>query len=106
VRRSHIFTSRRWRPEDGDPGHPERVAGVPVIERLATRPDAPGALVRLADRRYAITGRTLAAGLPRQLDRYIKRRARGSGGRHWYAEARRLLESRAGAEDTAETGRR
>ena len=77
-RSSCIFTSRSWRPEDGDPSDPKRVAGVAVARRLATRRDAPGALVRLVDRRYAITGRTVAAGLPRQLDRYIRRRARGS----------------------------
>jgi hypothetical protein len=92
---SCVFTSRSWRPEDGDPSDPKRVAGVAVARRIAIRRDAPGALVRLVDRRYAITGRTVAAGLPRQLDRYIRRRAHGSGGADWYAEARRLLNKRA-----------
>jgi hypothetical protein len=86
-----IFTSRGWRAKDGDPGQPQKVLGVPVAERLGTRSDAPGALVRLADHRYALTGPTLAVGLRRQLDRYIQRRARHAGGADWYAEARRLL---------------
>lgn len=49
--------------------------------------------MRLADRRYALTGRTVAVGVPRQLDRYIQRHARHGGG-DWYAEALRLLRAR------------
>lgn len=90
-----IFTSRAWLAEDGDPSRPREVLGVPVAERLGSRPDGPGALVRLADRRYALTGRTVAVGVPRQLDRYIKRHARHAGGGEWYAEARRLLRASA-----------
>ena len=95
-RPSRIFTSRGWVATDGDPSHPQNVLGVPVTKRLGVRRDAPGALVRLADRRYALTGRTLAVGLRRQLDRYIERRARHvDDGANWYAEARRLLETSA-----------
>lgn len=65
--------------------------GVAVTERLGTRSDAPGALVRLADRRYALTGPILAVGSRRQLDRYLRRRTRLADGADWYAEARRLL---------------
>ena len=104
-RTSRVFTSRSWRPEDGDPSDPKQVAGVPVTRRLAIRPDAPGALVRLADRRYAITGRTVAAGLPGQLDRYIKRRARRNDGDDWYGEARRVLRCRGSVPDSADARR-
>jgi cell volume regulation protein A len=77
--------------------------GVPVTERLGTRGDAPGALVRLADHRYALTGRILAVGSRRQLDRFIRRRARHADGADWYAEARRLLHAEA-REPSAEDG--
>jgi hypothetical protein len=92
--RSHTFTSRGWLADDGDPSRPQEVLGVSVTERLATRPDAPGALVRLADRRFALTGPTVAAGLPHQLDRHIQRRAARGAGSAWYAEARRVLRTR------------
>jgi cell volume regulation protein A len=69
--------------------------GVPVTERLGTRRDAPGALVRLADHRYALTGPILAVGSRRQLDRYLRRRARLADGADWCAEARRLLDAEA-----------
>jgi hypothetical protein len=88
---SRVFTSRAWPAEDGDPSRPGQVLGVPLTERLGSRPDAPGALVRLADRRYALTGRTVAVGVPRQLDRYIRRHARRGGGGDWYVEAWRPL---------------
>jgi hypothetical protein len=95
-RPSRIFTSRAWLADDGDPSRPREVLGVPVTERLGSRRDAPGALVRLGDRRYALTGSTVAVGVPRQLDRYLRRRARhAGGGDDWYAEARRLLRTSA-----------
>lgn len=90
-RPSRIFTSRRWRDRDGDPSRPRELLGIPVSRRLAVRSDAPGALVRLADRRYALTGRTLAVGPPRALDRFIRRRAARGPARDWYAEALQLL---------------
>lgn len=71
------------------------VLGVPVTEQLGTRRDAPGALVRLADHRYALTGSVLAVGSRRQLDRYLRRRARVADGADWCAEARRLLDTEA-----------
>lgn len=94
-RPSRVFTSRAWLAADGDPSRPREVLGVPVTERLGSRLDAPGALVRLADRRYALTGRTVAVGVPRELDRYIRRHARHASGGDWYAEARRLLRTTA-----------
>ena len=46
--------ARPWDDEaDGDAAHPEQVAGVPVREYLRTRRDNRGALVSLADGRFA-----------------------------------------------------
>jgi len=64
---------------------------VAVTERLGTRRDAPGALVRLADQRYALTGPILAVGSRRQLERYLRRRVRRVDAGDWYAEVHRLL---------------
>lgn len=93
--RARVFSSRGWLAEDGDPSRPAKVLGVPVSELLGTRRDAPGALVRLADSRYALTGVVLAVGSRRQLERYLRRRARLADGADWYAEARRLLDTEA-----------
>ena len=71
-----IFSTRPWDPKDGDPASPDRVSGVDVIEHLRTRRDAPGALVALADGRYAITGATVAVGASTQLQAYGRRRLR------------------------------
>jgi potassium/hydrogen antiporter len=71
-----IFSTRPWDPQDGDPARPERVAGVEVVEHLRTRRDSPGALVALADGRFAITGATLAVGSSTQLQAYGRRRLR------------------------------
>lgn len=101
--RARIFSSRAWPANDGDPSRPQAVLGVPVAEQLGTRRDAPGALVRLADQRYALTGAVLAVGSRRQLDRYIRRRAQKAGSAEWYAEARRLLDAEA-RDATAEDG--
>jgi cell volume regulation protein A len=46
-----------WREADGDPGRPEQVRGTDVIDQIRTRRDGtPGAVVLLADGRYAVTG--------------------------------------------------
>jgi len=78
-----IFNVRPWRPGDGDPGRPERIGGVEVATRLRTRRDSPGALMTLADGRYAVTGDDLVA----------------VGGRHHLASwaARRVTQAEAGA---------
>ena len=60
-----IFTTRPWTEADGDPDAPEKVLGLEVIERLGTRWDVPGALVVLADGRYAVTGPHVARRQPR-----------------------------------------
>jgi potassium/hydrogen antiporter len=71
-----IFSSRPWTPEDGDPSRPKRVAKLDVVEQLRTRRDQPGALVVLADGRYAYTGPITAVGSAGQLQDAARRRLR------------------------------
>jgi cell volume regulation protein A len=55
-------------PEGEDPGRPTTVAGTEVLDQLRTRRGGtPGALVTLADGRYAFTGPTYAAGTLRHV---------------------------------------
>ncbi len=57
------FSLRPWNAADGDPGAPARIGEVEVLDRLLTRRDGrPGALVLLADGRYAFTGDVLGIG--------------------------------------------
>jgi hypothetical protein len=86
-----IFVSGPWRPEDGDPLQPETVRGVSVVARLGQDPRGQSALVRLADRRYALTGSTVVVAPARKLDRYLRRRGREPFGEQWCKEARELL---------------
>jgi cell volume regulation protein A len=72
-----IFTTRPWDPADGDPGRPDTVLGIEVVERLRSRHDEPGALVALADGRLAVTGRTIAVGSGEQIQRHARRRLTG-----------------------------
>ncbi|MQA74756.1 MAG: hypothetical protein GEU88_10530 [Solirubrobacterales bacterium] len=95
LRASRVFTVGPWREGDGDPGGPGRVLGVPVAERLDTRPDGRGALVRLADGRFALTGQTVAVGLRSQLEGYLRRQRGGSGGDQWIEGVGSLLRHRA-----------
>ena len=69
-----VFSVRPWAERDGDPGSPDDVDGVPVVEQLRTRRDLPGALVVLADGRYAVTGPFLASGGARSLEMHARRR--------------------------------
>jgi potassium/hydrogen antiporter len=69
-----VFTARPWNEDDGDPGFPSNVLGVDVLEHLRTRRDKRGALVLLADGRYAVSGPLLAVGGASQLQRYARRR--------------------------------
>jgi cell volume regulation protein A len=71
-----IFSTRGWDEREGDPGMPETVGGVAVVEHLRTRRDERGALVALEDGRFAITGATVAIGSPQQLQAYGRRRLR------------------------------
>jgi potassium/hydrogen antiporter len=69
-----VFTARPWDPADGDPAHPRAVGGNEVIEHLRTRRDVPGALVILADGRFAVTGPILLMGPPGQVQAQVRRR--------------------------------
>jgi potassium/hydrogen antiporter len=86
-----VFTSRPLRADDGDPGRPERIDGVAVAARLRSRRDAGGALVALADGRYAVAGAgVLAVGSRRQLASWCARRGDRPGlsaqERAWWQE--------------------
>ena len=86
---SPVFTVRPWRREDGDAGFPSEVLGVPVIEHMRSRRDMPGALVALADGRFAVTGPLVAAGGSRQLEAHARRRlgrADDDAERAWWQE--------------------
>ncbi len=75
-----VFTVRPWLESDGDPGEPEAIEGIPVAYRLRTRRDDTGALVGLADGRYAVTGDDLVAvGGRRQLADWCARRVARPG---------------------------
>jgi cell volume regulation protein A len=84
-----IFSARPWSEQDGDPARPESVLGMSVAELLRTRRDEPGALVALADGRFAATGLVVAVGAPQQLQSYCRRRlerATGSSEQAWWQE--------------------
>jgi potassium/hydrogen antiporter len=84
-----VFTSRPWQSEDGDPGRPTEIGGVEVVEQLRTRRDRPGALVALADGRYAYTGTVLAVGSAPQVQEAARRALRhadGDGEQAWWRE--------------------
>jgi cell volume regulation protein A len=85
-----VFSVRPWAERDGDAGSPEDVDGVPVVERLRTRRDVAGALVVLADGRYAVTGPFLATGGARSLEGHARRRlsrtATDDAERAWWQE--------------------
>jgi potassium/hydrogen antiporter len=70
------FKVRPWTEADGDPGRPAEIDGVEVVGRVRTRRDRPGALLALADGRYAVTGDGLVAlGGRNLLARWCIRRA-------------------------------
>jgi cell volume regulation protein A len=84
-----IFTTGPWRPEDGDPSRPTRLANLEVVDQLRTRRDQPGALVALADGRFAYTGPITAIGSAAQLQDAARRRLRFAttdGERAWWRE--------------------
>ena len=87
-----VFSVRPWDAEgDGDPGAPTTIRGIEVVQRLRTRRDGSGALVTLADGRYAATGAdVLAVGGRRPLAewcaRRISRQGLSSAERAWWQE--------------------
>ena len=87
--RPAVTTMRPWQEEDGDPARPSQVLGVEVVDQLRTRRDEPGALVALADGRFACTGRLLAVGPAGELQSVARRRlarAGTPGDRAWWQE--------------------
>jgi potassium/hydrogen antiporter len=84
-----VFSVRPWSDHDGDAGSPDDIDGVPVVEQLRTRRDVAGALVALADGRYAVTGPFLAAGGARSVEMHARRRllrASEDAERAWWQE--------------------
>jgi cell volume regulation protein A len=82
------LTSGPWR--EGDAARPEMVAGTEVAEQLRTRRDGtPGALVALADGRFAFTGPVYAAGALRHVRDAAQQRlgrATDDAERAWWRE--------------------
>jgi cell volume regulation protein A len=87
--RPAVTTMRPWEDSDGDPARPSQVMRVEVVDQLRTRRDEPGALVALADGRFACTGRLLAVGPAGELQSVARRRlarAETPGDRAWWQE--------------------
>jgi len=87
--RPSVTTVRPWGEADGDASRPAEIAGHRVVEQLRTRRDEPGALVALADGRFAVTGRLLAIGPSGELQAVARRRLAGADSasdRAWWRE--------------------
>jgi cell volume regulation protein A len=87
--RPAVTSMRPWQESDGNPSRPQEVAGHPVVDQLRTRRDEPGALVALADGRFAVTGRLLAVGPAGELQAVARRRlarAATPAERAWWQE--------------------
>jgi potassium/hydrogen antiporter len=90
-----VFTVKPYE-DAGSVTHPDRIEDVEVVAHLRTRRDVPGALVLLADGRYAITGPLLAVGPPRLLQHHVRRRlhlAQSDQERAWWQEVAGVLTS-------------
>ena len=61
---------------DGDLSRPRAVLGEPAVAQLRIRRDTPGALVALADGRYAVTGPIVVVGSRQDITRFAQRRMR------------------------------
>lgn len=98
--RRPIFTMRPWQAADGEPGSPQTVDGIPVAKVVCRRTDGAGALVGLADGRYALTGSTVVMGPAGKLEGYLRRHRPSQSdedrsGEEWYRKARnRLVQGR------------
>jgi hypothetical protein len=86
------FRSGPW---TGSPDDADHVNGVPIVERLITRADAPGALVRLANGSLAVLGDVLAVGRRGKLRLFAQSRATvaalDEADRAWWLEVRAAL---------------
>jgi len=86
-----VFSVRPGHTLQGDPARPDEIDGIAVRARLRTRRDEPGALVALADGRFAIAGRGhVAIGGRHALAGWCARRAQRPGiaeaERSWWQE--------------------
>jgi cell volume regulation protein A len=61
---------------EGDLARPTGVGGEPVVAQLRIRRDTPGALLALADGRYAVTGPLVVVGSRRDVTQFATRRLR------------------------------
>jgi len=91
-----VFTVRPWTESDGDPAEPEEIGGAAVVTRLRVRRDSSGALLALADGRYAIVADGLiAVGGRRRLADWAASRIERSGqapaARAWWQEVAGVL---------------
>jgi len=94
---SQVFSVRPVRPSD-DP-ELNQVDGVPVLAVMRSRGDGSGAMLALADGRYAVTGETvIAVGGRRALADWCERRAERAGAdpaeRAWWQEVTGALIAR------------
>jgi potassium/hydrogen antiporter len=90
-----VFTVKPYE-DAGSVTHPDRIEDIEVVAHLRTRRDVPGALVLLADGRYAITGPLLAVGPPRLLQRHVRQqlhRAESDQEQAWWQEVAGALTS-------------
>lgn len=73
-----VFTVRQFEPSaiEGTVSAPSEVLGTPVVSRLRTRRDRPGALLALEDGRYAITGPVIVIGSRNAITDYARRQLR------------------------------
>jgi len=95
---SQVFTVRPSR-EGEDPAAPSQIDGIPVLGILRSRRDNPGAMMALADGRYAVTGAgVVAIGGRRALADWCERRAERPGvdpaGKAWWQEVTGALIAR------------
>jgi len=80
-----IFTAGPWHPDWGDQDHPRHVSSLKVARGLLRREGGGGALVILADGRFALTGPTYTVGTARAVMRDARSRSRTAsvGERAW-----------------------
>jgi potassium/hydrogen antiporter len=61
---------------EGDVARPQAVLGERAVAQLRIRRDTPGALVALADGRYAVTGPLVVVGSRQDITQFATRRMR------------------------------